>query len=193
MVSQSKLCINIALSAIAVLMSATTSHAQVSSVPKRHRNKQEFGRKQGHQRGQRQQRRNEKNVRMLDGDSSMPLQDLRMDLSMPLGDTVRMMSLPLQDLRLDLSMPLQDLRIDLSMPTEESVDGAITLDNGSDSDGSPLILASFLAGISALAVGLMAFFVKLRQKRQREAEGNQEAENVVVHGDMESVEQGSII
>jgi len=160
-----------------MLMVASTTEAQVSSVPKRHRNNnsKEFGNKQRQQNRQQQQKRNDNISRKLEDDISMPLQESGFDVKM-MSIPLRSMSIPLHDLRLDLSMPLQELEFDLSMPSQ-TLEGANTLDDGSDSDGKTVILASFFAGISAFMIGAVALFMKMRQ---RKAEENGEADDMQV-------------
>lgn len=187
MVSQSKSSINIALCLTATLIMASTTQAQImSTVPKRHRSKSDynkskvFGRKQRQLRGQQQQQqRKKKSLRKLEGDFSMPLQESEFDMSMPSGPGVRMMSMSIHESEFDLSMPLHESEFDLSMPMDglptqtvgDEMEDVIALgENVSNSDGNTLILASFLAGISALVVGAAALFVKTRQKRNRQPE-----------------------
>ena len=200
MVSQSKSSISIALCLTAMLMTTPTTQAQLSTIPKRYRSNsdnnkpQELGRKQRQERGQ-QQQRNKENLRKLEGDLSMPLQASEFDMSMPSGPRVRMMSMPLQESEFYLSMPTDEL------PTQthgDELGDVIALgENGSNSDGSTIILASFLAGISVLVVGAAALFVKMRQKHSRHAEESQEREDTQMrevsfasHGDLNDIEGG---
>ena len=183
---------------MAMLTTASTTQAQISTVPKRHRNKidyrpQEFGRKQRQQRGQQQQQQKKKtNLRELEGDLSIPIQESKFDMSMPSGSSVRMMSIPLQESGFDLSMPLQESGLDLSMPTigdnptqvhvGDSED--ITLGNGSTTP----ILASFLVGISLLVVGAVAFFVKMQQKHDSRVEESQQERDEIMSINLQNAE-----
>lgn len=169
-----------------MLMSASTTQAQISTAPRRHRttldnNKSsEFGRKQrqDHNGQQQQHELNEKNVRKLEDDVESDL-----DMSMPSGPSVRMMSIPLQELRLDLSIPLKEMRLDFSMPaaeTDEANFETTTLGNAGSDDSTPL-LASFLAGISVLIVASVALFAKIKQnqsRRSREVEASQSGQEI---------------
>jgi len=124
----------------------------------------------------------------------MPLEEL--ELSMPLRPGLRMMSLPLEQSEFEMSVPLQ--QSEMSMPLEESemsmpleememslpleelelsmpADGApapeaVSLENESESGGNGVVLASFLAGVSALLVGFAAFFVGIVRRRRKAAE-----------------------
>ena len=185
MVSQSKSSINIALCLTAMLTTASTTQAQLSNIPTRYRTKfdyrpQEFGRKQHQQRGQQQQQNRKKtNLRELEGDLPIPIQESELDV--PWGSSVRLMSIPLQESGFDPTMPLQESGFVLSMPTGDNptqvhVDDVedITLGKGGNSDGKTPILASFLAGISALAVGAAVFFVKKQQNHGSQVEESQQ-------------------
>eukprot|EP00579_Thalassiosira_antarctica_P000335 CAMPEP_0201867602 /NCGR_PEP_ID=MMETSP0902-20130614/1776_1 /ASSEMBLY_ACC=CAM_ASM_000551 /TAXON_ID=420261 /ORGANISM="Thalassiosira antarctica, Strain CCMP982" /LENGTH=224 /DNA_ID=CAMNT_0048392783 /DNA_START=92 /DNA_END=766 /DNA_ORIENTATION=+ len=215
MVSQSKSSINIALCLTATLITASTTQAQLSTVPKRHRSKSDynkskvFGRKQRQLRGQQlqqqQQQRKKKSLRKLEGDFSMPLQESEFDMSMPSGPSARMMSMSIHESEFDLSMPLHESEFDLSMPimdglptqtVGDEMEDVIALgENVSNSDGNTLILASFLAGISALIVGAAALFVKMRQKHNRQGEESQERQDMQMrevsfasHDDLNDIE-----
>ena len=70
------------------------------------------------------------------------------------------------------------------MPAEDTPAAeVVALENESESGGNGVVLASFLAGFSALFVGAVAFFVGIVQRRRgrraaaeesREASGGQE-------------------
>lgn len=179
MISPSKEGISIALCFVALFMTATVN-AQLSSIPHRQRrnkieyNKQErLGRKQRHQRQQQQQHAN--NIgRQLDGDFSTPLHESVFDMADPSSaeTSIRMMSIPLQELGFDMSIPLQELDFDLSMPLHtkrKRPESYIALE--SRNNGSSIISASSLVGISALVVGAMALFVKVRKFHNSQLEG----------------------
>jgi len=171
MFSQSRSITKIALCLTAMLTAPHITRAQIANVHKRYRSKldynksKEFGRKQRHRRGQQQQKHNENNLRKLD-DLTMPPQESEFDMSVPSKPIVRMMSIPLQESAFDLSMPMGDI------PAQTDGDDleVVSLANGGDSDDSGTLLASFLAGISALVVGSVVFFVKMRQKPRCHAE-----------------------
>ena len=102
----------------------------------------------------------------------MPLQESEFDMSLPSVLSARMMSIPLHERVFDLSMPLQRSGFDLSMPMNELPNHTIGED-GSDSDGSAPLLASFLAGFSVVAVGFIALLAKMRQKHRFQAKERQ--------------------
>ena len=52
-----------------------------------------------------------------------------------------------------------------------------TQELGSNNGSDTVVMASFLAGISALVVGAMALFVKMRQRHSRQLAENDEASN----------------
>ena len=158
-----------ALCLTAMLATTSTTQAQISTIPKRYRSElnnskpKEFGRKQRQQIGQQQQGRREAKSGKQEGNLSMPLQRSGFAMSVPLGGPgVRMMSILLQELRSEMSMalPRSGLDLTLSMPMDDAE--VVTLDNGSDSDGNAPLLASFLTGMSAVVVGSLALFAKMR-------------------------------
>ena len=109
----------------------------------------------------------EDNLSMLLKDSEFDILRSKPQMSMPLGGPgARMMSIPLQELRFEMSMalPRSGFDLSLSMPMDDTE--VVTLDNGSNSGGNAPLLASFLAGMSAVVVGSLALFAKMRQKKQ---------------------------
>jgi hypothetical protein len=88
-----------------MLLAASTTHAQLMTVTKRHRIKadfvkpQEFGREQRQQIGQQRQRKKSINLRNLEGDMSMPLEE------MPIIPPFLEMSMP----QFELSMSIESI------------------------------------------------------------------------------------
>ena len=109
---------------------------------------------------------------------SVPLEES--ELSMPIVESE--MSMPLT--MFDMSIPLMEAELELSMPSvDRPSDSAgeeadiVTLENGSSS-GSTLILASFLAGVSALVVAATAMFIKMRKVHSKECMENGDADTM---------------
>mmetsp|Transcript_11668 Transcript_11668/g.28680 ORF Transcript_11668/g.28680 Transcript_11668/m.28680 type:complete len:282 (+) Transcript_11668:3-848(+) len=169
--SQSKSSISIILCLVAIVAMATTIQAQLHTSPERYRsiNLQQQqqqqqdtlgGKELGRQRQKRQRNLRKKNERKTqDGGSEM-------SLSSKLTINLSEMSLPLVDADFDLSLPMD-------LPTTTQYENVV-LENGSSGDGSTPILASFLAGISALTVGAVALFVKMRRVHGRQVEETEE-------------------
>ena len=150
MVSASKSVLNISLCLLVMAVAASTTQAQLSSVPKRHRTAsnnipQEFGRQQHQQRGQHQRK-------MADARRKVE------DLSMPMTTAAE----------LSMSLPMEE-----AITNKDALADNINL--GTSPDERPYILASFLTGISAFVIGAVAMFVKMRQIHSREVEAQEEA------------------
>mmetsp|Transcript_11667 Transcript_11667/g.28678 ORF Transcript_11667/g.28678 Transcript_11667/m.28678 type:complete len:243 (+) Transcript_11667:3-731(+) len=170
--SQSKSSISIILCLVAIVAMATTIQAQLHTSPERYRsiNLQQQqqqqqdtlgGKELGRQRQKRQRNLRKKNERKTqDGGSEM-------SLSSKLTINLSEMSLPLVDADFDLSLPMD-------LPTATHGDEIVALENGNSGEGSTLILASFLAGISALIIGAVALFVKMRRSNSHQVDETQQ-------------------
>ena len=172
---------NIAILAIIAILSSTTN-AQLSTLPKRYRSnkvqtsstttvkhtlKQHKTKKNGNLRKKRYLRKDPE----LNYMSMNNLFTTRMSLSMPNLEEARFdipdlefMSMPLEEARFDIpigSMPLNVFDIE---PTSDGDMNMMSVGLGKSSSSSDtLILASMLAGLSALVVGSVAVFVKMRK------------------------------
>ena len=200
MVSHSKSSANIALCFAAMLMACTTQ-AQLSTLPKRYRSgngkvlqKHEsntmeggFGRRASYQQRKtsstKESRKTNlrKNTRKLSAEEelsmsfSLPFDSRRFDISMSMPSSIEELDFSMSiDLAafdiIAMSMSMPSL---IDIPAETELE-SISLDNGS-STGSKLVLASVVAGISALVVLAAALFVK--GARSRETEEIQEVES----------------
>ena len=188
MVSQSHSSVGATLClAAAILISASTAHTthDASFVPKRHRSAHNkatpggFGRRQQtHQQEQQQQQQQllpnkRRNLRTKNDDSRKLNDGLSNSLSMPASITyVDDFPPPILEATFsnDMSIPLVGADFDLSLPSIESEavqPETVSLDNGDDGS-STTILASFVAGVSALVVAAAALFVKMRSVRNKE-------------------------
>ncbi len=199
MVSHSKSSANIALCFAAMLVACTTQ-AQLSTLPKRYRSgngkvlqqhesramEGGFGRRTSLQQRKTSSTKEvrktnlRKNTRKLSAEK-----ELSMSLSLPLDSRrfdIPSMSMQSSIEELDFSMSIDLVAFDvmsmsmpslLDVPAETELE-SISLDNGT-STGSKLVLASVVAGISALVVLAAALFVK--SARSRETEEIQEVES----------------
>ena len=179
---------------LAVVGSTSTANAQLSAIPKRYRSTKtqqisSAGSMNKRQLQEHQQQKKQGNLRTrnLEGSSmpsielselSVPLEES--ELSMPIVESE--MSMPLT--MFDMSIPLMEAELELSMPSVDlPSDSAgeeadiVTLENGSSS-GSTLILASFLAGVSALVVAATAMFIKMRKVHSKECMENGDADTM---------------
>ena len=172
MVSQTKSSINIALCIGAMLVAASTTQAQLANVPKRYRSKnsvlvdQEFGRHSRQQKNQQASSAARRNLRHLEGSMSMVSND-----GLDFTGLTRMKGFDL-DGSMSMSMPQNIVVPDGDSEPSESTQ-ELESNNGSDT----VVMASFLAGISALVVGAMALFVKMRQRHSRQLAENDETSN----------------
>jgi len=175
--------ITLAILAIIAILSSTTTNAQLSTLPKRYRSnkvqssstttvnhtlKQHKTKKNGHLRKKRYLRKDPE----LNYMSMNNLFTTRMSLSMPNLEEARFdipdldfMSMPLEEARFDIpigSMPLNVFDIE-----PDNSDGDMNMMSvglgKSSSSSDTLILASMLAGLSALVVGSAAVFMKMRK------------------------------
>jgi len=185
MVTRSQSCVKFVLWLMAMLMAASKAQAQISIAPKRYRRQLDYSEsseigsaQRQYTNGQQQKQKHpEKNARKLEDDVGSEL-----DMSMPSGPSVRMMSIPIQELRLDLSMPTSEHN-----PAPADVEN-VSLGDDSDSAKSTPLLASFLAGISALVVASVLFVKMKRDKPGRKGEVDaiqiqQEIEDLERQGD----------
>jgi len=176
---------------LAVVGSTSTSNAQLSAIPKRYRSTKtqqisSAGSMNKRQLQEHQQQKKQGNLRTrnLEGSSmpsielselSVPLEES--ELSMPIVESE--MSMPLT--MFDMSIPLMEAELELSMPSVDLPAGEeadiVTLENDSSS-GSTLILASFLAGVSALVVAATAMFIKMRKVHSKECMENGDADTM---------------
>eukprot|EP00578_Thalassiosira_sp_NH16_P008472 CAMPEP_0181117912 /NCGR_PEP_ID=MMETSP1071-20121207/22789_1 /TAXON_ID=35127 /ORGANISM="Thalassiosira sp., Strain NH16" /LENGTH=216 /DNA_ID=CAMNT_0023202359 /DNA_START=146 /DNA_END=796 /DNA_ORIENTATION=- len=179
--SQSKSSISIILCLVAIVAMATTIQAQLHTSPERYRsiNLQQQqqqdtlgGKELGRQRQKRQ--RNSRNTERKTLESSMnlramsvPIMESEMSLSKIAPIDLSEMSLPIVDADFDLSLPMD-------LPTATHGDEIVALENGNSGEGSTLILASFLAGISALIIGAVALFVKMRRSNSHQVDETQQ-------------------
>ena len=167
--------------AIIAILSSTTN-AQLSTLPKRYRSnkvqqtssittvkhtlKQHETKKNGNLRKKRYLRKDELNYMSMNNlfttsmSFSMPnLEEARFDIP-----DLDFMSMPLEEARFDIpigSMPLNVFDIE---PDTSDGDNMMSVGLGKSSSSSDtLILASMLAGLSALVVGSAAVFMKMRK------------------------------
>lgn len=73
---------------------------------------------------------------------------------------------------MSMSMPQNTV-----VPDGDSEPSESTQELGSNNGSDTVVMASFLAGISALVVGAMALFVKMRQRHSRQLAENDETSN----------------
>ncbi|KAL7549182.1 hypothetical protein ACHAWF_017137 [Thalassiosira exigua] len=179
MSSQRKSSVSLVLCLAAIAMTEATSKAPFLT---RHRRSQEFARRQS---------RNEMRREMEDVTGlSLPLEEGSIQyildegsVALDEGSIQYILDVPLTEgsiqYYLDEDMSLQQMEMDLSIPSEDistethgdELGDTVSLgDSDSNNAGSSLILASFLAGISALLVGAAALFVKMRRVHGRQAE-----------------------
>lgn len=177
----------LAVSTVLAMMGSTTSttNAQLSAIPKRYRSTktQQISPVGSMNRGyqlQKHQQKKQGNLRTrnLEGGSSLSVPLEESELSMPIAESE--MSMPLT--MFDMSIPLMEAELDLSMPSVDIPSDSeeadfVTLENGSSS-GSTLILASFLAGVSALVVAATAMFIKMRKVHRKECMENGDADTM---------------
>lgn len=149
---------NIALCLAAMLVATSSVQAQRSTVPKRQRvfNNRKLESSDAVFGIDQQQRRKKANLRSNDEMSislitpEMPMPPQRFEASMPLTESMFGLSIPMVEL-----------------PAAEETD---TVSLGNDDSADIVILFSFLAGISAMVVGAVALFAKMRRVHRSEVD-----------------------
>jgi len=196
--------------AIIILLSSTTN-AQLSTLPKRYRSnkvqqtsstttsvkhtlKQQKTKKNGNLRKKRYLRKDPE----LNYMSMNNLFTTRMSMSMPNLEEARFdipdldfMSMPLEEARFDIPIGSMPLNVFDDIEPLDNSDGDMNMMSvglgKSSSSSDTLILASMLAGLSALVVGSAAVFVKMRKvhsdqciedKEEEEMEMNQQQQQL---------------
>ncbi|KAL7445814.1 hypothetical protein ACHAXH_009623 [Discostella pseudostelligera] len=186
MVSQSKSNINLALCFTALLMACSTTQAQLSTLPKRYRSENGkvgkhdntsseggFGKHPSHKQRKTSTAREVRKTNLRQRTRKMSVEELSMSLSLPL-DALDM-SMPSID-EIDYSMSIDEsefdwMSISLSMSMPSLIDipevESVSIDNGS-STGSKLVMASLVAGVSAMLILVAALFAKSANSRKVE-------------------------
>lgn len=185
MVSKSCSIVGVVLAVAAALAAPPSAHAQLSTVPKRYRSQKnrvesQFGRRRQVPESVKEAQP-KRSLRGNDGERELeeqafsfsPIQPLMFSMRSSYMEDPEGMSLPSIEA---MSVAYEELP---PPPTQPSGgDGYVTQELGGDDDGTNnIILASFLAGISALVVGAAALFVKMRRVHGRSAEDSSEMDD----------------